>query len=175
MGAIIASVTALLIAFVAYPIQKNRDRKLQKEQERRSIYRDFWEATNRHFSMVHVASIKKEIDELSESHMDLVSKASGIVLYAEADEDNNVLELCRKYYQILLEYETDVKAKCGHQKSKSFVDANPDRYTGNIFEKVKIERRKALLALRKDLGDSQRKADFAADSYFIYTPREEIE
>lgn len=174
-GAALASVTALTIAFVAYPIQKWLDRRLQKEQERRGIYRDFWEATNRHFSMVHHVLVAKDTDGLTESHVDLVAKAAGIVLYARVKKRQNTLEACRSYYQRLLEYETYAKANCGHEPSKRFIKKNADRYSGNPYEKVKVERRKALLALRRDLGDSARKADQAATSYFVYTPREELE
>ncbi|WP_417606564.1 hypothetical protein [Primorskyibacter flagellatus] len=42
-GYIIGSITALLVAFVAYPWQKKRDRELKLGEERRSSYRRFIE------------------------------------------------------------------------------------------------------------------------------------
>jgi len=171
----IASVTALHIAKSVYSEQKKIDRRIQKEHERREIYRGFWEVTNRHFSVVHQASIVKDLDGINESHLELISRASGIVLYAEVEISNNVLEVCRKYYQRLLEYETYVKAECGDEASTSFLKKNPERYEGKPFEKVKLERKRVLLALRRDLGDSVEKAEQAAEAYFVYTAREEVE
>lgn len=173
MPAAIAASTALLIAFVAYPWQKRKDRELQKESERREVYRLFWEATNEHFTNVHRALTRKDLTGLNVSHSHVVAKSAGIVIYASSTKSNNSLEACRRFYQRLLEYETQVKAACGDEFSKKYVERHKERYPKDLYSQLKQERKKALISIRRDLGESEDTAKKAADTYFVLTPREE--
>ncbi|WP_170526120.1 hypothetical protein [Ruegeria arenilitoris] len=171
--AIIGVTGALIVAFVAYPWQKNRDRTLQKENERREIYRRFLQAANGHYAVLTLAHQSKNSEGIKDSYLSLVTGAADLAAYAPANEENDVLKACQRYHQRLLEYGTVVEAVCGDERAKKFIEKNPDRYPKNLSSLVKKERRRAFVSIRMDLGETKSEAEHAATVYFVATPRED--
>ncbi|MCK8464519.1 hypothetical protein MUY35_11715 [Aliiroseovarius sp. S1339] len=130
IAATIGSGTALFIAFVAYPIQKRRDRRLLVETERRHAYRRFvTEAVG--YSRIRTDSGS----ELEETIRGLASAAHELALYAPPE----VMRLAKNY----IYSETVLQAK------KSALPKEEWKNLGHNPHEVQM-----FTAMRKDLfGD----------------------
>ncbi|MBU2867874.1 hypothetical protein [Pacificibacter marinus] len=172
-GALVASCSALWIAYRAYPSQKQADRALQKEHERRDVYRRFLRAANVHYASISMAHWSKNADPLKSTYLDLVAVLAELGAYVPADAQNDVLSACQKYSQRILEYGVVVEAHCGVEPSVKQVQKNPNRYPKDLSKRIRIERKAAFIAIRRDLGESVKQAAHAANVYFVATSYEE--
>ncbi|WP_372572720.1 hypothetical protein [Ruegeria jejuensis] len=162
-AACLASMTALAIAFGAYPWQKSADRKQQLLHERREGYRRFLEEANSLLARVVVRQPSPSDKEEFEHYLRVVAVSSNLTLYAPKD----VIEACQKYSQELFAY-------------MRTVDQLKDKYSKNWWSKpesieatnrVRALRRKATISIRRDLEETGGgEIEAAVDAFFILTP-----
>jgi hypothetical protein len=101
-AALVASVTALVVAFVAYPLQKRHDRHLQLQMEKRKAYQDFFSATSEYFSALFIALYRRdgaaEVLAAGSRHFAEMNRQKvNLAYYARQD----VLEQCYRYVDCL--------------------------------------------------------------------------
>lgn len=98
--ALIASGTALAIAFVAYPWQRNRDRQLKLADEKRESYRDFFSRFES-FRLAHGTSDNYRSDNsVRESESQLAAATIKLALVASPD----CLKMCSDMRKALRRY-----------------------------------------------------------------------
>ena len=112
-AATIASVTALLIAFVAYPWQRALDRKNEVLRERRAAYADFIEQYTRARIAVVEAKHDFEDDRVIAAHQDLlVSQKKLSVIASDA-----ILEMANDLQSRFL-FQIDAASRMDHHYFK---------------------------------------------------------
>lgn len=97
--AIVGGAAALIIAFVAYPWQKSRDRELKIAEEKRSAYREFFSAAEE-FNSLYSSSPGGEVDDaVRKAQSRLGASRAGLALLANPSG----LKECGDLYAALLE------------------------------------------------------------------------
>ncbi len=80
-AAVTASLTALIVAFVAYPWQKERDHKFELVREQRNACRDYLAAMNRLFTAI----VSQDLEVASREQMFLHQAASDFVCFSSME------------------------------------------------------------------------------------------
>lgn len=167
-AASMASATALLVAFVAYPYQKRKDRKLKEHSEKLAAYQRFVFAITAHQTLLASSLYEKRDGGILVEHPRVVAASYEVIFYGPTA----VISACQKYLQALLEYQNYVLGQLGSEKHKSASAGHP---TGkHAFVPAQKARRDAILAIRKDITDeSEMAAIEAVNAFFTMTPTEE--
>ena len=168
-AASIGSCSALLIAFVAYPWQKRKDRQQQLLHEKRDAYRRFSEEANGYFARIALGAKIHDLGQQQEHYLRVVAVSSDLIIYAPKE----VIESCQRYSQTLFEFSDVVgfdRGLVGYTKKKSILDRK------SLYKEVKQMRRAAMIAIRKDLADKKNgEATDAVSAYFVLTPMNDHE
>ena len=159
--AILASLTALIVAVFAYKWQKELDRKQQQKSEKREAYRLFAQEVNSYFARCALGRKMPENALYNEHYLRVISAASALIMYAP----KTVIESCQRYSMSVFEFSDFMGGqlnKVGYEKR------NLDRKA--LYEKTKKLRKEAMIALRTDLeDDSLGDAKEAMDAFFVLT------
>jgi hypothetical protein len=167
-AATVASATALLVAFVAYPYQKKKDRKLKEHSEKLAAYQRFVIAITAHHSLLASSLYEEEDAGIVAAYPSVVAASYEVIFYGPPD----VISACQKYLQTLLEYQNYVLGKLGSEKHASASKKHPEGR--DAFVPSQKARRAAVLAIRKDIaGETDEAALKAINAFFTMTPVEE--
>lgn len=152
---LIAAITALLIAFVAYPWQKSRDRTLKINEEKRAAYQRFLRATTEHQMRLSASLRHKHDYGIGESTPKAIAMSYELVTYAPKD----VIEICQRYVATLYVFEEQVWSLLrGEVESVDYEEA---------YKASRLARRNAVLAIRKDVtGETDAGAEAAIAAFF---------
>ncbi|AQS49303.1 hypothetical protein BMG03_17020 [Thioclava nitratireducens] len=173
---IVAATAALIIAFVAYPWQKARDRELKQHSEKLAAYQRFVSEITKHHSLVATTWYNDgnkavQNDEawkpIIAAYPGVVSSSYDLIFYAPAD----VIEACQEYLEAVLAYEVMVLGPLGLEKQ----ERSAKKYTGDLgtFKAAQRARRRAILAIRKDISDEAPEvSEEAINAFFVLTPAE---
>ena len=164
-AAAVTALTALAIAFIAYPWQKRKDRQQQVLSEKRETYRRFIQEANSFFGRAALGSKLSAPDMLQEHYLRVIAQSSDLIVYAPKE----VIEACQKYTQVLFEYTESI----GNERSYPGYSSSPKRTSKQIYPQVKLLRRAAMLSIRRDLDESTTGSpDEAINAFFVLTPSE---
>ncbi|WP_170589399.1 hypothetical protein [Ruegeria arenilitoris] len=135
-----ASITALVVAFFAYPWQRQRDHEFELRREQRTSYREFLGVMNRLFTAI----IRQDDEEASREQMHLHQVASEFLCFSSKES----AVAARDYINAVQKYR-----KATFQKSKlKQNDADTWRKERRqAREDCVIARRKMLCKMRADL------------------------
>jgi len=162
VAALIASATAIIIAFFAYAWQKRKDRAHLLAQEKREAYRRFLEESTSYFGRVALATKVEDSSTLQEHYLRVVAVSADLIIYAPVE----VIEKCQKYAEKLFEYSD----RLGRARKLPGYDADGEADHSSIYPDVKRLRREAFLSIRQDLtGASRRISEKAVDAFFVKT------
>jgi hypothetical protein len=166
--AFIAGVTALLIAFVAYPWQKQKDRKLKEHSEKLAAYQRFVRSLTEHHSLIANSIYLGEDGGISDAYPSVVAASYELIFYAPPD----VIAACQQYLEKLLSYQTFA---LGHLGSERHQISSKDHPTGReAFVPSQMARRAAILTIRKDIAnEAEAVSEKAIRAFFTMTPDEE--
>ncbi|WP_131725716.1 hypothetical protein ACTTAL_16255 [Rhodobacter capsulatus] len=143
----------LLIGFVAYPWQKERDQKIKISEERRDVYRNFFAAADNYFWHLvqenrrpKTGADKYKLPE--EPYVALEQAKARVAL----NSSMNMLQLSGSYMQALKDFHTAVQnyRECGEQKKKALKEKSDAKY-----ESVERARFDALTAARCEVMSVQ--------------------
>ena len=152
---LIATATALLIAFVAYPWQKTRDRHLKMNEEKRAAYQRFLRALTEH-QMRLAACIKHRKDfGIGELGPEAIAMSYELVTYAP----KSVIEVCQVYVSTLYVLEEQVWSYIrGEVESLDYE---------TVYRPSRIARRNVVHVIRKDIGqEADEEAAEAVAAFF---------
>lgn len=154
-GPLIGMLTALVIAFVAYPWQKNRDRSYALREEKRASYQRFLRAVTEH-QLRLANSFKHRHDYgIGDSTAKAMAVSYELVVYAPP----SVIDTCETYLSALFELEDHVMAVLNGT-------AEPGDY-GAVYMPSRVARRDAVLAIRADIADETFEASERAVAAFF--------
>lgn len=103
--AIIAATAAVVIGFVAYPWQKERDHDLKLREEHRNAVKAFFEASETFFARLKVAAFNKDAPLPDDDYAKLEASKANLALRS----DDALLEVCSELAQHLRDYRNKVK------------------------------------------------------------------
>lgn len=109
-AALVASLTALAIAFLAYPYQKKLDRDLQLKLETRRVYEGFFSAANAYLSALMSAHYRRDpkapvLQSFDAIYLDLLRHQEGMAFYGS----KAVVEQCFRYADCLHIYRSHIR------------------------------------------------------------------
>ena len=152
---LIAAITALLIAFVAYPWQKSRDRALKINEEKRAAYQRFLRATTEHQMRLSASLRHKHDYGIGDSTPKAIAMSYELVTYAPKD----VIEICQRYVATLYVFEEQVWALLRGEVAEVDYEA--------AYKASRLARRNAVLAIRKDVtGETDAASEAAISAFF---------
>ncbi|WP_418095135.1 hypothetical protein [Sulfitobacter sp. SBS6] len=167
-AALVAAGTALLIAFVAYPYQKKKDRKLKEHSEKLAAYQRFVFAVTSHHSLLASSLYEEEDRGIIAAYPNVVAASYEVIFYGPP----GVISACQKYLETLLEYQNYVLGALGSEKHARASKEHPKGR--EAFIPSQRARRLAILAIRKDITDeTEEAAQVAINAFFTMTPVEE--
>jgi hypothetical protein len=169
VAATVGSLTALTIAFLAYPWQKAKDRHQLLKSEKREAYRRFSEEANGYFARCALGIKIEEGPELQEHYIRVVAVSSDLIVYAPKE----VIEACQKYSQRLFEFSDfmgSVRKLPGYEV-QDFTQEDKLK----LYSEVKRARRRAMVSIRIDLNENdEAEANEAVNAFFVLTSDDEV-
>ncbi|WP_210529399.1 hypothetical protein [Rubellimicrobium arenae] len=113
-AALVASATTLLVAFLAYRYQKEQDRRLQLQSERRKVYDGFFAATTDYYLALRIALRDSDhaaevLENGSRYHFALLRSQESLAYYGEKP----VIDQCFRYVACLDILRSHIRAKMG--------------------------------------------------------------
>lgn len=144
LGAIIASGTALWIAYYVYPVQKKQDRALKLQEEKAAVYRTFFDAANDYYEFLKDGWRRRNTDGFDAGYQKLLKAQEALLLYAPA----NVVGVCKAFTQALFEYRSHVRAELNNVRP---VKQMKSTSRGNAYHLAEEARDNALVKVRVDL------------------------
>ncbi|SFE76217.1 hypothetical protein SAMN04488523_11063 [Sulfitobacter brevis] len=167
-AASIASATALLVAFVAYPYQKKKDRNLKEHSEKLAAYQRFVTSITAHHSLLASSLYEGEDAGILDAYPKVVASSYEVIFYGPP----YVISACQQYLKSLLEYQNFVLGKLGSKKHASASVGHPEGR--DAFKPSQKARRAAILSIRKDItNETEQAAQEAINAFFTMTPVEE--
>lgn len=104
-NAIVAATAVLIIGFVAYPWQKERDHDLKLREEHRSAANAFFEASETFFAKLKVAAFNKDMPLPDDEYARLEAAKANLALRS----DDGLIRACGELAQHLRDYRNKVK------------------------------------------------------------------
>lgn len=162
VGYVIAATVALIVAFVAYPWQKNKDRDLKIEEEKRKVVGELIQALETHFSALSGAGAVA-VDKVPSFSAEIVNLRTGSAL-VQAYDCKNVLndliayEASAKNYIRKLTKEKELRSGCQPHKSRPDCVQRTSEYTNAQKQRseawlgLKNNREKLFETLGNELG-----------------------
>lgn len=135
--------TGLVIAFVAYPWQKRKDREMKIAEEKRIAYQRFFETSEMFFAKLRAAAFDKEA-ELPDDEFGRLEVAKAELAFRGA---NAAVDACADFSQCLKDYRRCVKLCRGKDASIA-----TERARDIVYRKANEARLVAILAARADAG-----------------------
>lgn len=142
-ASLVASATALVVAFKAYPFQKAKDRELKISEEKRAAYQRFFDAAEAFFAKLRAAAFDptaklpdEEFGRLEAAKAELAFRAG-----------RSGVDACAIFAQHLKDYRTNVKLS-----KASTTTAETKVARDKAYRNANAARINALLAARKDAG-----------------------
>lgn len=145
VASLVASATAVGVALVVYPYQKDLDRKQQHKNEKRAAYRQFAQQANSFFGRAALANKSSDVDAHTEHYLRVIAASAELVIYAPKE----VIVACQEYAMVVFEYSELLGAilKREGYKKREGVDRK------ELYQRAKRKRKAAMIALRGDLED----------------------
>ncbi|GGD23378.1 hypothetical protein [Sinisalibacter lacisalsi] len=140
-GTGIGSIAAILIAFVAYPWQKRKDRELQLQSEERAAYKDFFSVAHSHIFAIQTRDFEAARKLINESRV----KYNSLTLYASLE----VLGPIRDFVDAIQVFE--IRTRSDVEKQIPFGEFSPASL--EAIEKLRIQDKRALKAARHSISD----------------------
>lgn len=169
VAALIAAVTALIIAFFAYPWQKRKDRELKIHNEKLIAYRKFVSAVTEHHLLLGISSSGNITHEtILAVSPQFLAAGYELLLYAPKE----VAIECQKYHAAVLDYHFHTLANLGLESYERVRKAHATRV--DAAKTAQRVRRSAILAIRADvMEESSAASTEVINAYFVATPIEE--
>lgn len=167
ISASIASLTALVIAFVAYPWQKKKDRDLKIHSEKLAAYQHFIrELTEFHIMTATKNFVKGDTDALTSRYPQAMAASYALIFYAPKD----VIVKSQLYVDALFDL---FSFSLQRLRKEEILDDSHLARMEELFDATSKARRAAVLAIRKDVNDELESAsEEAINAFFINTPRD---
>jgi chorismate mutase len=115
-SAVLGALTALWIAYRAYPKQKRRDRELQVHLEKRAAYSNFFRASSKYYA----AMMSRDPERIEETSERLREELNGLFFYASPE----ILHEAKALMTALLFWEIVRRREFEVEKSDEEVEAH---------------------------------------------------
>lgn len=144
LAAVVASGTALWVAYKVYPLQKAEDRRVKLAEEKAEVYRNFFDVADDYHETSKLNFNNGKIDDFGAHFVDLNKAQRALLLYAPGC----VIAACNAYADCLRVYRYAVRKEVDGTKFPRKI-AEVNRATA--YHDAEKQRNDALIHARLDL------------------------